>query len=104
MTRPQSTVGKKEVRMKLKKIGSIASVMALGLGIGLLLQMAFTPAAQADEQRGFAILRNADGVEVGSVTFVESRHGEVRVTVSARNLPSGDHGMHVHAVGRCEGP
>ena len=75
----------------------------MGLGVGFVLAMAFAPAAQADEQRGYAILRNADGAEVGTATFVESIHGEVRVTVSARNLPAGDHGMHIHAVGRCEG-
>ena len=88
----------------LKKLGSGLGVLALAVGIGVLLQMAFAPAAQADERQGYAILRTADGVEVGTATFVESTHGQVRVTVTARNLPAGDHGMHIHAVGRCDGP
>lgn len=89
--------------MQSKKIGFVASALALGLGVGFLLSMTFTPAAKADEQRAFAILRDAAGVEVGAATFVESVHGEVRVTVSVRNLSPGDHGMHIHSVGRCEG-
>lgn len=60
--------------------------------------------ADADEQRAFAIIRSSNGDTLGTATFVESVHGEVRVTVEVRGVPAGIHGMHIHAVGQCDGP
>lgn len=54
-------------------------------------------------QTGNAELRNADGDVVANVSLVEE-DGKLRVTVTARDLPSGFHGFHIHAVGECEPP
>lgn len=48
-------------------------------------------------------LRMADGREVGSVSMREES-GATMVTVSVNGMPKGTYGMHIHAVGKCEGP
>lgn len=37
-------------------------------------------------------------------TRVEETDDGVRIRVSASGLPAGPHGMHVHEIGRCDGP
>jgi Cu-Zn family superoxide dismutase len=50
-----------------------------------------------------AQLRNAQGQPVGTATLTE-RDGRVRLVVEARGLSPGEHGIHVHAIGRCDPP
>src|ERR1700678_3234411 len=46
---------------------------------------------------------NAAGDKIGTATFVPSAGG-VRVDVEVSQLPHGTHGIHIHTVGKCEGP
>jgi Cu-Zn family superoxide dismutase len=48
-----------------------------------------------------AVLVDAAGAEVGTVTFSGAGSG-TRVSVEAAGLPPGFHGFHVHAIGVCE--
>lgn len=50
-----------------------------------------------------AELRDASGQPVGQATFTEVKGG-VRIVLEARNLPPGEKGVHLHAVGKCEPP
>ena len=50
-----------------------------------------------------AVLHNAAGAEVGRATASEVQGG-LRVTLEVHGLPPGDHGAHVHTVGRCDPP
>jgi Cu-Zn family superoxide dismutase len=50
-----------------------------------------------------AQLRNVQGQPVGTATLTE-RDGRVRLVVEARGLMPGEHGIHVHSVGRCDPP
>lgn len=50
-----------------------------------------------------SVLRTADGKDVGTVSVREEAGGVV-LTVAARNMKPGTYGMHIHAVGKCEGP
>jgi Cu-Zn family superoxide dismutase len=52
--------------------------------------------AQAD-------ILNAQGQKIGTATLVQS-NGGVRIDLDVTLLPTGVHGIHVHAVGKCEGP
>ncbi len=54
-------------------------------------------------QPQLASLRTADGRQVGTVELREDRAG-VTMRVSVNGLPAGTHGLHVHAVGRCDPP
>jgi superoxide dismutase, Cu-Zn family len=46
---------------------------------------------------------NAAGEKIGTAKFVPSAGG-VRVDVDVSQLPPGTHGIHIHTVGKCEGP
>lgn len=50
-----------------------------------------------------AQIHNAGGEKIGTAIF-EPSGDDVRVRVEASGLPPGPHGIHVHEVGRCEGP
>lgn len=67
-----------------------------------------TAAATTDkpDRRGAAsaVLKNADGKRVGKAAMRESRNGTVQVTVTARGLTPGFHGLHVHEKGACVAP
>src|SRR3954447_4722956 len=53
--------------------------------------------------RASAVLRHANGALIGTLSF-SGRDGAIIGTVRASGLSPGYHGMHVHAVGKCEGP
>lgn len=55
-----------------------------------------TPAATA-------ILRTASGAQVGTV-IARQMEGGVHVMIAAKGMPPGGHGVHIHAVGRCDAP
>jgi superoxide dismutase, Cu-Zn family len=46
---------------------------------------------------------NAQGQKIGTAKFAASGSG-VRVDLDVAQLPAGTHGVHIHAVGKCEGP
>jgi Cu-Zn family superoxide dismutase len=50
-----------------------------------------------------AMLRTADGADVGRATATDAAGG-LRVTVDVKDLPAGTHGAHAHTVGRCDAP
>jgi len=54
------------------------------------------PIAQAE-------LKTPDGKKVGTATFIETKNG-VQLSVRAKGLAPGSHGIHFHQTGKCEGP
>lgn len=48
-------------------------------------------------------LRDGHGKDVGTATFAPSKGG-VKVSVEVADLPPGTHGIHIHAVAKCEPP
>jgi Cu-Zn family superoxide dismutase len=50
-----------------------------------------------------AALKTADGTDAGTVTAT-TRDGGIAIAVSAVGMTAGDHGIHVHTTGTCEGP
>ncbi|QGN54689.1 superoxide dismutase family protein [Novosphingobium sp. Gsoil 351] len=53
--------------------------------------------------RAAATLMTADGKDVGTVTVLPAGEG-IRLAVQVKGMPAGEHGIHLHAVGKCEGP
>ncbi len=50
-----------------------------------------------------ADLVNGTGQKIGSATLTQTAAG-VQIAVDATQLTPGTHGIHIHAVGKCEGP
>ena len=59
--------------------------------------------APATDNAARAELQNSLGKPVGTATLTQVGN-VVRVVVEVQGLPRGAHGVHVHSVGRCDGP
>ena len=51
-----------------------------------------------------ANLTAADGSIIGAVQLSQNAAGVVQLTISGSGLEAGDHGLHIHATGKCDGP
>jgi Cu-Zn family superoxide dismutase len=61
------------------------------------------PSAQDQPRMAWAELRDQSGESIGSAVLREEG-SQIRLVVQASGLTPGRHGIHVHAVGRCEQP
>lgn len=92
-----------------------ASLLAGALALTACGETAETPAADdaaatdpaatvpATPQMATAQLKTADGQDVGMVTAT-ARDRDIMISVNATGMTAGDHGIHVHATGKCDGP
>jgi Cu-Zn family superoxide dismutase len=53
--------------------------------------------------QAMAMLQNAEGEAVGSAMAADGPGG-VMITLDVSGMPPGDHGVHVHMTGACDGP
>ena len=70
-----------------------ASILIAGAGCSL----------HSSGERATADLKDKDGKSVGTASFRETGDG-VLVRVNVKGLSAGLHAVHIHAVGKCEGP
>jgi Cu-Zn family superoxide dismutase len=75
----------------------------LAVAMSLLLTGCATMGAPTTDNTASAELRNAKGQPAGTATFTQVGSA-VRVVIEAQGLPPGSKGVHVHAVGKCDGP
>jgi superoxide dismutase, Cu-Zn family len=59
------------------------------------------PALAAD--KASAVLKDAQGAEVGRATFTTTPSG-VLISLDPTALPAGEHAFHIHTTGKCEPP
>ena len=81
----------------------MAAMVAGALTLGGCMTDGSTDQGTASVDAARATLRSASGEARGEVTVTETG-GELRFSISATGLPAGPHGVHVHAVGRCDPP
>lgn len=65
--------------------------------------LALAASACAPAPQATAELKDPRGASVGRVTFAPDGGG-LKLVVEVSNLPTGRHGIHIHAAGKCEGP
>jgi Cu-Zn family superoxide dismutase len=75
---------------------AIAGLITVGLAMG-------SGTVWAVGERAAAPLRNAEGQVLGMAIFTQEPQ-EVRISVTVKGLSPGEHGIHIHAVGKCEPP
>ncbi|MEI9851689.1 MAG: superoxide dismutase family protein [Sphingomonas sp.] len=94
----------------MARLGMIGGLMALGAGAAVAgcatAQEAPASAGgryMAGHFHARAVLHTADGADAGTA-LVEEVPGGLKVTVTAKGLPTGIHGVHIHTTGKCDAP
>lgn len=89
--------------MRLYALTALLALPAT-LAAGAVLAQTTQPApAPAPEPVARAALKTADGSDAGIVTAYRGPLG-ILMRVEGKGWPAGWHGVHLHAVGQCEGP
>ena len=66
------------------------------------IDLATAPVTEPGQQ-AHAVLHDAEGVEIGTITLTQEGTS-VRLVGDIASLPAGDHGFHFHETGSCEAP
>lgn len=91
--------------MRIPALAASLAAGALMAGGSAVAQTAAPAAttAPAPQPVATAALKTADGGDAGTVTAYKGPLG-VLLVVEGKGWPQGWHGVHLHAVGTCEGP
>ena len=79
--------------------------LALNIGVTIALCGACASAGRMRNSvsAATAIMYDVNGAPIGTAQLWQDSSGLVNVDIASISLPAGTHGIHFHAVGKCEG-
>src|SRR5262249_26393575 len=92
----EGEAGVRPRRLRVKRVVAVVASLALA-GCASMSQ------PSAPDITATAELRDGTGKATGVAMFTQVLGG-VRVVLEAKGLPPGPHGVHIHEVGKCDGP
>lgn len=73
------------------------------LTISLLIVFPAVVATAQAPKSAHADIANGQGAKIGSAKITSTANG-IKIAVNVSQLTPGEHGIHIHTVGKCEGP
>jgi len=81
----------------------VMSMSHRNLFVLLCILLATSAFGQTAPKPAHAEIVNAQGQKIGTAIFSPA-DGGVKIDIDVAQLPPGTHGVHIHGVGKCEGP